>query len=167
MNIYFENEAEYDLGFDYENILSEVINKALESENFPFSYEVNLSFVNNEEIHEINKETRGIDRPTDVLSFPMIDFSAPADYSILDDSSYLAGCINPDTNDIILGDILISVEKAMEQAEEYGHPLKREICFLTAHSILHLLGYDHETDEERLVMEKKQEDILESLGITR
>ena len=121
----------------------------------------------NEGIRNINREFRELDVPTDVLSFPMVDYDSPADYDILESDDALAMYFNPESGELLLGDIVISVERAMEQAETYGHTLKREICFLTAHSMLHLLGYDHMEDEERIVMEKKQEEILDALGIKR
>ena len=107
-----------------------------------------LTLCGDEEIHGVNKEFRGIDRPTDVLSFPMMEFSMPEVY-------------------VSLGNIILSVETARRQAEEYGHSLKRELCFLCAHSALHLLGYDHETEDEREEMEAKQREILDALGIKR
>ena len=112
----------------------------------------------------MNLEFRRIDRATDVLSFPMTEFPSPADYAYLDtdDSSF-----DPETGELMLGNIVISKERAKEQAEEYGHSVEREFAFLIAHSMLHLLGYDHMEDEERLVMEKKQREVLEMLGITR
>ena len=112
----------------------------------------------------MNLEFRGIDRATDVLSFPMTEFPSPADYAYpdTDDSSF-----DPETGELMLGNIVISKERAKEQAEEYGHSVEREFAFLIAHSMLHLLGYDHMEDEERLVMEKKQREVLEMLGITR
>ena len=111
-------------------------------------FQVDLTICGDEQIHELNKAYRGVDRPTDVLSFPMFEFDLPDVW-------------------VSLGSIVISADTAKRQAEEYGHSLKRELCFLAAHSALHLLGYDHETDDEREVMEKKQRDILHSLGIDR
>lgn len=111
-------------------------------------FEVNLTICDNEYIREINREYRDIDRETDVLSFPMMDFDTPE-------------------TTVMLGDIIISYEKAVSQADEYGHSLKRELCFLCCHSALHLLGYDHETEEERNEMEQKQKEILERLNIKR
>lgn len=112
-------------------------------------FEVYITVCDNDYIHALNAEYRGVDRPTDVLSFPINDFDIPA---------------GPRE----LGDIVISIDKAAEQAEEYGHSLRRELCFLCVHSALHLLGYDHENGEdERLQMEKMQDEILDSLNITR
>ena len=165
MTILVENEAERKLDFDYEEVIEAVINKTLETENCPYETEVNVLLTGNGEIHTANKEFRGIDRPTDVLSFPMVDYEFPSDFSFVDKNpeSYL----NPETDELLLGDIMISVDKVYEQANEYGHSRKREFAFLIAHSMLHLLGYDHIDEEERKVMEVKQEAILDALGITR
>ena len=112
----------------------------------------------------MNTEFREIAAPTDVLSFPMIPFETPADYAIVEeDESYF----DLDTDELLLGDIMISVDKVFAQAEEYGHSVTREFCFLVAHSMLHLLGYDHMTPEEAVVMENKQRTALDELGITR
>lgn len=165
MTILVENEAERELDFDYEEVIEAVINKTLETENCPYETEINVLLTGNGEIHTANKEFRGIDRPTDVLSFPMVDYEFPSDFSCVDKNpeSYL----NPETDELLLGDIMISVDKVYEQADEYGHSRKREFAFLIAHSMLHLLGYDHIDEAERKVMEVKQEAILDDLGITR
>ena len=165
MTILVENEVHRELDFDYEEVIKSVISKTLETENCPYETEVNVLLTGNEEIHEANKEFRGIDRSTDVLSFPMVDYEVPSDFSCVDENpeSY----INPETDELLLGDIMISVDKVYEQANEYGHSPKREFAFLIAHSMLHLLGYDHIDEAERKVMEVKQEAILDALGITR
>ena len=111
-----------------------------------------------------NTEFRGIERATDVLSFPMLPFETPADYSVAEDDE---SCFDLDSGELLLGDIMISAERAAAQAEEYGHSVKREFCFLVAHSMLHLLGYDHMTPEEAADMEARQAKALEELGITR
>lgn len=167
MTICFENETDQELDFDYENILEKVIRQAAEQEKFPYEFEVNVTFTDNDSIREINREFRELDVPTDVLSFPMVDYPAPADFSELEEENASAEYFHPETGELILGDIVISVERARMQAEEYGHSLKREICFLTAHSMLHLFGYDHIEDEERVEMEQRQEQILQALGIIR
>lgn len=165
MTILVENEVNRELDFDYEEVIEAVINKTLETENCPYETEINVLLTGNGEIHTANKEFRGIDRPTDVLSFPMVDYEFPSDFSCVDKNpeSYL----NPETDELLLGDIMISVDKVYEQANEYGHSRKREFAFLIAHSMLHLLGYDHIDEAERKVMEVKQEAILDALGITR
>ena len=128
--------------------MKKVIRETVAEEYPDHKFEVNLTICDNEYIREINREYRDIDRETDVLSFPMMDFDTPE-------------------TTVMLGDIIISYEKAVSQAEEYGHSLKRELCFLCCHSALHLLGYDHETEDERNEMEQKQKEILERLNIKR
>ncbi|MCR5148712.1 MAG: rRNA maturation RNase YbeY, partial [Eubacterium sp.] len=118
-----------------------------------------------EGIRIINKENRDIDKPTDVLSFPMLDYNEPADFSLAEDNTY--DYFDAETGNLLLGDIVISLDKVYSQAEEYGHSPKREIAFLTAHSMLHLFGYDHMEEEERKVMEELQEEILTQKGYSR
>lgn len=164
MRIYLENEEGPELDLDYMEIANLVTEGVLDYENCPYESQVELLLTNNAEIQRINNEFRGIDRPTDVLSFPMIEYDSPADFSSVeeDDSNF-----DMETGELILGNIVISKEKVIAQAEEYGHSVKREFAFLIAHSMLHLLGYDHMEDGERLVMEEKQRNILDNLGITR
>lgn len=165
MTIEYEEETTVDFDFDSRQLAETVINAALDHEEFPYEAEVNLTLVDNEEIHRINREYRQIDRPTDVLSFPLLSYETAGDFSGLEDEAYEN--FNPDTGEILLGDIVISVEKVIEQAKSYGHSQKREYAFLILHSVLHLLGYDHMTDEERIVMETKQNEILDELKIYR
>lgn len=162
MTVYFENEQEKEIPFDHEELIKSVIEATVKSEACPYDVQVSVVITDNEAIHETNLEFRGIDRATDVLSFPMHEYSEPAFYNELEDEDF-----DPETDELLLGDIMISFEKAEEQAKEFGHSVKREIAFLTAHSVLHLLGYDHMEDEERKIMEEKQEAVLQSLGITR
>lgn len=164
MRIYLENEEGPELDLDYMEIANLVTEGVLDYENCPYESQVELLLTNNAEIQRINNEFRGIDRPTDVLSFPMIEYDSPADFSSVeeDDSNF-----DLETGELILGNIVISKEKVIAQAGEYGHSVKREFAFLIAHSMLHLLGYDHMEDEERIVMEEKQRNILDNLGITR
>ena len=102
---------------------------------------------------------------TDVLSFPMCDYDTPGDFDWLEEHG--DDCFHPESGELLLGDIVISVEKVREQAEAYGHSEKRELAFLVAHSMLHLFGYDHMEDEERKIMEAKQEEILKLKGYIR
>lgn len=150
---------------DIEETARQVIEAALDYENCPYEAEVNLLLTDNARIHEMNREHRGIDRPTDVLSFPMLSYDSPADFSFVEEDE--ADCFNPETGELVLGDIIISADKVIEQAEKYGHSEKREYAFLIAHSMLHLFGYDHEVPAEAEVMEKKQAAILEGLNILR
>lgn len=164
VSVQYECETDISLELDCEALAREVAQSVLELENCPYDSQVNLVLTDNSGIHEVNRQFRGIDAPTDVLSFPMIPFETPADYQILDqDESFF----DLDTEELLLGDIMISAERVISQAEDYGHSIKREFCFLVAHSMLHLLGYDHMVPEEAAIMEQKQEAALEKLGITR
>lgn len=165
MSFFLEKETEVDFDFDYETLAKEVVEFSLEHELFPYEAEVNLTLTDNAGIHAINKEYRQIDRPTDVLSFPMLSYEAPGDFSFLSDEN--EDDFNPDTGEVMLGDIIISVDKVKEQALEYGHSEKREFAFLITHSMLHLFGYDHMEPDEAAVMEEHQRKILDALGITR
>lgn len=165
MTFCVENESGKELSFDVEEIAGKVIEEALEYENCPYEVIVDVLLCDNEGIHIMNREHRGIDRPTDVLSFPNVDYETPADFSGIEDS--IEDYFDPESGELCLGDIVISVDKVLEQAKEYGHSPKREYAFLIAHSMLHLLGYDHMEPEEAAVMEHKQEEILNRLGITR
>jgi probable rRNA maturation factor len=127
---------------------------------------VGLTITDSEGIHELNKEFRGIDAPTDVLSFPNVSYEKAGDFSVLL-GEQLVDLLDPDTGKIMFGDIVINEDRVRSQAEDYGHSIKREFAFLVAHSMLHLCGYDHMEEEEAKVMEKKQEDVLGELGITR
>lgn len=164
VSVQYECETDISLELDCEALAREVAQSVLELENCPYDSQVNLVLTDNSGIHEVNRQFRGIDAPTDVLSFPMIPFETPADYQILDqDESFF----DLDTEELLLGDIMISAERVISQAEDYGHSIKREFCFLVAHSMLHLLGYDHMVPKEAAIMEQKQEAALEKLGITR
>ena len=165
MSFYLEEEVKVPFSFAYEEIAKEVIEACLEYANFPYEAEVNLTLTDNEGIWEINKEFRDMDKPTDVLSFPMLSFEKPGDFRFLENED--EGDFNPDTGEAMLGDIVISVEKVKEQANSYGHSELREFAFLITHSMLHLFGYDHMTPQEAKVMEQKQEEILGKLNILR
>ncbi len=131
----------------------------------PYEAEVSLLLTDDETIHQINKEQRDIDRATDVLSFPMTDYVTEGDFAFLEEEG--ADCFHPETGELLLGDIVISGDKVLQQAESYGHSPLREYAFLIVHSLLHLVGYDHMEEQEAKRMEKKQADVLESMGITR
>jgi probable rRNA maturation factor len=164
MTLRFDNEEEYDLGFDLYDTAEMVIKAALDEENFEYEIEVGLTLVSLDAIHELNKEFRQIDKPTDVLSFPLINYKAPGNFEGIADNE---DNISPETGEIMLGDIVLCIPRVISQAEEYGHSVKREYSFLISHSMLHLMGYDHIDDQERRVMEDKQELILNNLGISR
>ena len=150
MDVLFENNTNEEINY---KLIEKVISEALRYEGVNDNTEVSVTIVDNEEIRKINNKFRNIDRATDVLSFPLIDFD---NESLPDDGSK-----------IYQGDIIISIERAKEQAKEYGHSIDREIGFLTAHSMLHLLGYDHMVPEEEKEMFAKQEEILNNLGLRR
>ena len=165
MNFYVENEVGEEFPFDAEDTARLVCEAVLAKEECPYDAAVNLVLTDNEEIHRVNLESRGIDRTTDVLSFPNVDFEKEGDFGAVENRE--ADYFDPDTGELFLGDIMISVDKVREQAEQYGHSLRREFAFLVAHSMLHLCGYDHEEEAEAKRMEHKQEEILAGLGITR
>lgn len=164
MTVEIDSEVELELDFDAEELIRQVIEAALDYEKCPYDITVNVVLTDNESIHEINKTYRDIDRPTDVLSFPMVSYETPGDFSAVEEDP---DNFDPDSGELMLGDIMISMDKVYEQAESYGHSRKRELGFLIAHSMLHLFGYDHMVDEERIDMEKRQSDILESINLTR
>lgn len=165
MTFYAENEVEYQFDFNWEEVFHQVAETILDSENCPYEAEINLLLTDNEGIRQFNKETRNLDQPTDVLSYPNIEFKEAADFSIVDERE--ADYFEPDTGELILGDIIISTERMEKQALEFGHSIKREFAFLIAHSMLHLCGYDHMEPEEEKVMFGKQEEVLNTLNITR
>lgn len=148
------------------NIINEVCEKALRAEEVNIPYQISLLFVDNEEIRDINRETRGIDKATDVLSFPMLDYPKDKVFKeVYKDTKFNE--IYLDGEELVLGDMVLSLERAKEQSIEYNHSFNREVCYLVVHSILHLLGYDHMEDEEKKRMRKREEEILGDLNITR
>jgi probable rRNA maturation factor len=165
MTVTVEYEAEKKLDLPWEAIIKEIVEASLDYEKCPYEAEVSVILTDNEAIQEINREQRGIDSPTDVLSFPLVDYERPSDFDHVEDA--VEDYFNPETGELMLGDIVISVDKVEEQAQKYGHSQKRELAFLVAHSMLHLCGYDHMEDEERLEMEQRQREILETRGYTR
>ena len=165
MDIHVEYEGKKSLPVNCKELAVLVGSKVLEMEDFPFHAEVNVVVTDDEEIREINREYRQIDRSTDVLSFPAVPFEKPGQYEILAEEE--ESFFDYDTGDVMLGDIMISADHVLAQAEEYGHSVERETAFLIAHSMLHLLGYDHMTEEEAAVMEERQRAVLLELGISR
>ena len=152
---YFESEqSARPVNFHLRHLVRKTVRAALAYEHFTDPVEVSVTFTDNEGIRELNREHRSIDRATDVLSFPMYDFHAGE---------------KPEPGErVALGDIVLSLERAAEQAEEFGHSYDREVAFLTAHSVLHLLGYDHErSPEEDEDMRRRQREILDGMGLTR
>lgn len=155
MTILIDNRTGEPFPPELEEAVKKAAEQALQYENFTAECEISVSIVTNEEIRQINRQFREIDRATDVLSFPQLTFAEGE---------------KPDTNEngeILLGDIILSLERAKEQAAEYGHSLRRETAFLTAHSMLHLLGYDHMEPEEEAEMFRRQKEILLLAGFPR
>lgn len=147
-----ENEKNLEVPQEMDGFFRSITEKLMEYEGIITTIEVSLTFVDNEQIRVLNAQHRGKDSATDVLSFPQ--YQALKDEEEVDEELYL-------------GDVVISLEKAMEQAEAFGHSVGRELCYLYAHSILHLLGYDHETDEEKEEMRKLEEWVLTEVKMTR
>lgn len=145
-----------------QELMQRVMEQVLRDDGIEMEVVVGVTFVDPERIREINRAFRGIDSVTDVLSFPMIE-------GMLHDAtpSSLLGCVDPETGALELGDLVICVERAKEQAEEYGHSARRELGYLSAHGMLHLLGYDHETEEERAQMRTREEEALKKCALTR
>lgn len=165
MTINIEKEVELNFDFAVDEYVEKVIMAAMDYVDCPYEAEVNVLFTDNAGIHEMNREYRKIDRPTDVLSFPMVDYNVPGNFDNLEEEQ--GDCFHPDTGELLLGDIVLSCDKIREQAAEYGHSELRELSFLVAHSMLHLFGYDHMEEAEREQMEQMQREILEQLNILR
>ena len=155
LHIYFENsQGKYPVRYAWKMLVRRSIEAALAFEGITAPCEVSVTFTDNEQIHALNLQYREVDRPTDVLSFPLMDFSGESEEPVADEPV------------VSLGDIVISLEKAQEQADEYGHSFEREVAFLTVHSMLHLLGYDHMEEDEERDMRARQRDVMELLGLT-
>ncbi|MCR4923192.1 MAG: rRNA maturation RNase YbeY [Lachnospiraceae bacterium] len=164
MTLNTEQEKDYVFEFDNEELFKRIVETVIEEEECPYDVSVYLLLTGDEEIRGINLEQRNIDSPTDVLSFPMWQYDIPGDFSSIreDDDVF-----DPDTGELILGDIVISIDRMVKQAGEYGHGIRREYAFLIVHSMLHLIGYDHIEEADRLLMEEKQKVIMELLNIPR
>jgi probable rRNA maturation factor len=137
-----------------QQILNQGIEKAIAVAEGPEEAEVSLTLVDDQRIHELNRDYRGVDRPTDVLSFALQEETE-------DEPDIL------DYEDDLLGDIIISVERARSQAEEYGHSFERELVYLAVHGTLHLLGYDHEQEEDKVEMRRQEENVMSQIGLLR
>lgn len=165
MTLYLENETDCEFPFPVEETAKLVCQAVLETEDCPYEAQVNVVLTDNEGIRELNGTYRGIDRETDVLSFPNVDFERAGEFNISQNRE--ADYFDPDTGELLLGDIMISVEKVFSQAQSFGHSVRREFAFLIAHSMLHLCGYDHMEETERRAMEDRQDEILNRVHITR
>lgn len=164
MNIIFAEDFDVDLPFDYKEVCERTVKEVLSFLDFPMEAEISVTITDDEVIKAMNKEYRDIDSPTDVLSFPLIQFDLTKPYK---ECVFTADDKDPDTGDICLGDIVLNLNRIKSQAEEYGHSLEREYSFLICHSMLHLLGYDHIKDDDREKMEEAQKQVMERLGISR
>ena len=164
MTIEISYESKTNLDIPYEEIIEKMVVASLDFEDCPYEAEVSVTIVDDEEIRSINNEYRGIDKSTDVLSFPFNEFSTPGNFDDIEES---VDAFNPETGELLLGDIILSTDHIVEQAIEYGHSETRELAFLVVHSMLHLMGYDHMVDEDRVIMEDRQRKILELEGISR
>lgn len=165
MTSYVENETDVSFPFTMQEILEQIMETVLETENCPYETTVNLLLTDRNGIREYNREYRNLDKETDVLSFPNIPFIKAGDFTVVEEDE--AAYFDPDSGELVLGDIILSADHVAAQAQEYGHSLLREFAFLTAHSMFHLCGYDHMTPQEATIMERKQEEVLEQLKITR
>ncbi len=160
-----EREYDLDLGLDYEAVARQVCQAVLDHVDCPYECQAELLLTDDSAIRQINRETREIDRATDVLSFPMVFYHAPGDFSGIEEEQ--PECFSPESGCLCLGDMVISLDKVREQAEAYGHSVLREYAFLLVHSMLHLCGYDHMEESQQKEMEEQQRRILDTLGITR
>ena len=166
MTICIEDETEGRLTFDYESVIRQAIETSLDDEGCPYEVSVNVLITDDETIAQINQTYRQIEKATDVLSFPMIDYIQPGNFDFLE-TAEAEDYFDPDSGELVLGDIILSADHIISQAEAYGHSQQRELGFLTVHSMLHLFGYDHMEDEERSVMENRQRVILNKMKLKR
>ena len=170
MSVTIENEfdpkeTEEILAFDYQKTASDVLECFLDMTESPYEASVSILLTGENEIREINRDQRNIDSVTDVLSFPFHEYEVPGAYSELDEDSF--DDFDPETGELLLGDIVLCLPRIREQAAAYGHSTRREYAFLIAHSLLHLVGYDHMAAGDEELMTDKQNDILNALGIRR
>ena len=166
--INFDISDKYVFDFDYKKLAKKISKKVFEIENIDYDISYNLSIVDKKDIKKINKEYRDINKITDVLSFPNIDFKKPSSFkNFIKDDVYDVSIIDLTTDTIFIGDVVMCYDKIIEQSDMYNHSIKREYSFLLVHSLLHLLGYDHIDIKDERKMFKKQDDVLNSLNIYR
>lgn len=155
LTVYFENQNETAVSYKLKMLLRRAIEETLAYEQYRNDVQVSVTLTNDEGIHELNARFRGVDAPTDVLSFPLFDYEGETDEPPIDEVENM------------LGDIVLNLDRARTQAEEFGHSFEREAAFLTVHSMLHLLGYDHETGEEdEADMRARQSAIMDKMGLS-
>ncbi|MDO4788633.1 MAG: rRNA maturation RNase YbeY [Johnsonella sp.] len=164
MTIDISYETDIRLFIPYKKIIREMVLAALDYEGCPYEAEVSVILTDDKHIHELNSMHRGVDKATDVLSFPLNTYRSPADFGDFEERE---DAFHPESGELLLGDIVLSVEHIIAQAKEYGHTRKRELAFLVVHSMLHLMGYDHMEEEERSLMEAHQREILLLHGYCR
>lgn len=165
MTIYFENESSQSFPFDLKEQAENVISFVCDHEKCPYEVEVSVTMVEKETIRQMNATHREVDRVTDVLSFPMMEYDVPGRF---EGHAFEASItISPESEELVLGDIVLCSEVIQEQAKEFGHSQLREFSFLIVHSMLHLFGYDHMEEEEREQMETLQREIMDQMGISR
>ena len=157
----FDTEVDITWDFDFAKLYERCVEEALEAEGCPYEASVSLLVTDDTQICQINFENRNINAPTDVLSFPMIGFGQPSDFSDLEEDPEN---FDPETGELLLGDIVLSADRIETQAREYGHDIQREYAFLIVHSMLHLCGYDHIEENDRRSMEERQKIIMERLA---
>ena len=158
MQVFIENQTKEYFNFrGYKKLIESVIKAVFEIKKIPDEFEVNVLIVEDEEIKEINKDTRGINKVTDVLSFPYLEFEKPGKFK----KSKI------EEDEIILGDIILCANRVVEQAEKFGHSQKRELSYLVTHSMLHLIGYDHMEPEDEKLMLREADKIMAYLNISR
>jgi len=151
--------------FDIEELANKLLEAVMDYESCPYEASVNMVITDANTVHELNREYRNIDNTTDVLSFPALEYETPGDFSLAEEDE--AMYFDPESGELMLGDIIINYERVNSQAVDYGHSVKREFAFLMTHSLFHLCGYDHMSPDEAADMEKRQEEVLQILGITR
>ena len=165
MTILLDHEVDNLFPFEPEELLKEIVSQVLEFMKFPYEVEVSVLITDKGTIRVINQQQREIDRETDVLSFPMCEFDHPGNFTSKRFEDSIS--VSMETEEVLLGDIVLCQDVIRNQAKEYGHSEKREFAFLVVHSLLHLMGYDHMEEDERIQMEQKQREIMEYLNIPR
>lgn len=161
MTCLFDTEVDIDWKFDYLKLYEDAVDAVTEEEGCPYEITVSLLMTDDEGIRQINRQQRDIDSSTDVLSFPMLEYKSPSDFS---DAEEDMQNFDPESGELILGDIVLSIDHIISQATVYGHDVQREFAFLIVHSMLHLCGYDHIKESDRKVMEDRQKVVMERLS---
>lgn len=164
MTFNFETEVELNFDFDPEEIFKQAVQAVLDYAECPYEADVSLLITDENSMKELNRDMRGLDVPTDVLSFPMSEYDSPADFDALENND---DAFDPDSGELMLGDIVLCADRVISQATDFGHSKKREYAFLIVHSMLHLIGFDHIEEADRVLMESHQQKIMNQLNILR